>query len=187
MDLFVYGDFNCPYSALASRRVDDLLQRGIDVRVEFRAVEHRDDIPADGEPMTGARAAKMAEELEEVRAQLLPGELFDFRVPATLSNTGPAIAAYASAPPEDRPALRRAFFRSLWVEDRDISWVASLSDLGAPAADAVGEAAAAQWREEWDDADGAVPALRLPDGVMVSGLDALGRLGELVDARTLSR
>ncbi len=39
MDLTVYGDFNCPYSYLASQRVDALARSGR-AEVEWRAVEH---------------------------------------------------------------------------------------------------------------------------------------------------
>ena len=39
MHLIVYGDFNCPYSYLASQRVDELARLG-QAGVEWRAVEH---------------------------------------------------------------------------------------------------------------------------------------------------
>jgi hypothetical protein len=44
MRLVVYGSFNCPYSLLASRRVDRLIDLGI-ADVEWRAVVHDPDIP----------------------------------------------------------------------------------------------------------------------------------------------
>jgi hypothetical protein len=37
MQLIVYGDFNCPYSYLASQRVDELARLG-QAEVEWRAV-----------------------------------------------------------------------------------------------------------------------------------------------------
>jgi hypothetical protein len=39
MHLIVYGDFNCPFSYLASQRVDELARLG-QAEVEWRAVEH---------------------------------------------------------------------------------------------------------------------------------------------------
>ena len=46
-DLVVYGDFNCPFSALASRRVDRIEAQGR-ARVDWRAVEHDEQIPRTG-------------------------------------------------------------------------------------------------------------------------------------------
>ena len=39
IDLVVYGDFNCPFSALASARVEYLERHGF-AAVDWRAVEH---------------------------------------------------------------------------------------------------------------------------------------------------
>lgn len=39
MKLTVYGDFNCPYSNLASQRADQLIRGGM-AQVDWRAVEH---------------------------------------------------------------------------------------------------------------------------------------------------
>ena len=39
MKLTVYGDFNCPYSYLASQRADQLIRGGM-AQVDWRAVEH---------------------------------------------------------------------------------------------------------------------------------------------------
>lgn len=50
MAVIIYGDFNCPYSYLASQRAD-LLSRMDIAKVEWRAVEHDR-----GLPVTGKRA-----------------------------------------------------------------------------------------------------------------------------------
>ena len=52
--VIVYGDFNCPYSYLASTRVNALVHAGLG-DVEFRAVEHRQWLPVTG----GTTAAKV--------------------------------------------------------------------------------------------------------------------------------
>ena len=47
LELVVFGDFNCPFSALASVRVTQLEESGV-ARVTWRAVEHDPDIPEQG-------------------------------------------------------------------------------------------------------------------------------------------
>ena len=49
--LIVYGDFNCPFSALASARVGYLERHGF-ADVDWRAVEHAGhDWPGKGQPL----------------------------------------------------------------------------------------------------------------------------------------
>ena len=67
MKLVVYGSFNCPYSLLASRRVDRLVELGV-TDVEWRAVVHDPDVPIQGEPVLGELAALFDRELEEIGA-----------------------------------------------------------------------------------------------------------------------
>ena len=50
--LTIYGDFNCPFSALASVRADVLIAAG-GYEVEWRAVQHDTAIPVAGEPVGG--------------------------------------------------------------------------------------------------------------------------------------
>src|SRR5438309_11493539 len=57
--LVIYGDFNCPFSALASDRAARLEATGR-VVVEWRAVEHDPSIPAEGRPVDRAGGACFA-------------------------------------------------------------------------------------------------------------------------------
>ena len=50
--LTIYGDFNCPFSALASARADVLLAAG-GYEIDWRAIQHDTTIPAAGEPVVG--------------------------------------------------------------------------------------------------------------------------------------
>jgi 2-hydroxychromene-2-carboxylate isomerase len=54
--VIIYGDFNCPYSYLASQRADRLARGGI-ARVDWRAVEHDHGLALTGAPAEADRAA----------------------------------------------------------------------------------------------------------------------------------
>ena len=119
MNVIVYGDFNCPYSYLASQRADLLSRAG--VAVDWRAVEHDR-----GPPVTGSRSdrdqAMWDRELAEVASLALPGERVPERPPVLVSNTGAAVAAYAEAvSDDDGDELRRRLFRAIWVQGLHLS------------------------------------------------------------------
>lgn len=85
--LTIYGDFNCPFSALASVRVDVLLSRG-NFEIDWRAVQHDIALPLGGAEVAGevALAAKVASiaELSERDVQL------HLLMPPVQSNTASA-------------------------------------------------------------------------------------------------
>ena len=177
IDLVVYGDFNCPFSALASGRVDELERRGI-ATVEWRAVEHDREIPAAGVEVSGEVAQMLNEELAQIRGLLVDGEADRLRLPIRQVNTGLAIARYAGTPNESRPEIRHKIFASHWQRAKRIDDATVLDDLGAgPANNTVAE----QWRAAWQAAtDPMVPVLVLPDGYVSRGLGALSRLAGLL-------
>lgn len=70
--LTIYGDFNCPYSYLASMPVDGRTERGLAV-VDWRAVEHDDSLPGIGAP-TEPELARWRKELDEVAQLAIVGE-----------------------------------------------------------------------------------------------------------------
>lgn len=80
MTTVVYGDFNCPFSLLASLRIDALRDSGHDI--EFRAVEHARQLPVIGRRLDDVGKAELAAEMEQVRALLMPGEKFPEQVPS---------------------------------------------------------------------------------------------------------
>jgi predicted DsbA family dithiol-disulfide isomerase len=177
MRLVVFGDFNCPYSCLASSRVDALVESGV-ADVEWRAVEHDPSIPAPSEPADGDVAAALDREVAEVSGLLRPGERFPIVRPPVHPNSGAAVAAFAAAPADEAPELRRRLFAALWFEGRDIGERAVIGDLGGDphgGAERVGT-----WRDGWEALDRRiVPMLVLPDGYVSRGLGALARLAEL--------
>jgi len=120
MQLIVYGDFNCPYSYLASQRVDELARLG-QAEVEWRAVERDPALALTGTPSILdperwqrelAGLALIADEDEQA-----PGA-----APSVISNTGAAVAAYAEAVTDGvQDDLRRSLFSEIWVNRRHLS------------------------------------------------------------------
>ena len=174
--LIVYGDFNCPFSALASARVSSLERIGA-VRVDWRAVEHAPDLPPAGIEIAGELAYELERELAQIRGLLSADEPDRLILPARQPNTRLATAAYAATPTSDRPAMRDRLFAAHWSEGADLIEEATLARLGAMTIDT---ATAARWREEWENlTDPIVPVMVLPDGYVSRGLGALARLAKL--------
>lgn len=119
MTTVVYGDFNCPYSYLASLRVDVLREAGVDV--EWRAVEHAPTIPVMGRRLDDAGRADLDAELSEVRGLLGPGEPFPLNAVAMIPHTEAAISGYAEAVGAGvGDPVRRLLFEAYWVRGLDI-------------------------------------------------------------------
>lgn len=178
VELIVYGDFNCPFSALASARASRLEQLGV-ARVDWRAVEHAPDIPPAGTSVSGELAADLERELEQIRGLLGTDEPDRLALPTRLPNTGRATAAFAATPVPGRPAMRSRLFAAHWSDDLNLSDDTTLSQLGSTATDA---ATAARWRDEWIALTRPiVPVMVLPDGYVSRGLGALARLAKLMD------
>ncbi len=118
--VIVYGDFNCPYSYLASQRADQLAHHGI-ARIDWRAVEHDHGLALTGTPSKAGRGT-WDKELAEVAALALPGESVPAAPPPVISNTQAAVAAYAEAVSDGiADELRRRLFAAVWIEGRHIS------------------------------------------------------------------
>ena len=221
MHLIVYGDFNCPYSYLASQRVDELARLGR-AEVEWRAVEHDPALALTGTP-SSLDPERWRRELAELALLAEEDERAPGAAPSVISNTGAAVAAYAEAVTDGvQDDLRRSPYSGIWVNRRHLSspygvrqLVCALmypagtrsEQLAAPdlpsrihhratpgalprlsgctiSPDGVPLTAAGygrirHWRDGWlSGAEGVVPALSLPDGVL-TGVPALTRLAEL--------
>jgi 2-hydroxychromene-2-carboxylate isomerase len=120
MRVIVYGDFNCPYSYLASQRADRMM-RGEMARIHWRAVEHDRRLAVTGTRAEAARAA-WKRDLAEVAALAVPGEQAPAAPPPIISNTGAAVAAYAEAVSDGiDDELRRGLFAAIWAQGRHLS------------------------------------------------------------------
>ena len=176
MKLVVYGSFNCPYSLLASRRVDRLVELGV-TDVEWRAVVHDPDVPIQGVPVVGELAALFDRELEEIRTLLRNGETYEASSPTVQPNTTLAVAGFSAMTGHGADRLRARLFDALWMRDLDIGDAHVLRGLDCPAPPLT--PTAEQWRSEWLGFDRSlVPMLVLPDGTVSRGLGALKRLAD---------
>src|SRR5215218_5483841 len=94
--LTIYGDFNCPFSALASVRADLLLAAG-GYEIDWRAVQHDTRIPAAGEPVEGDTAGELEDEVTAILDASKQDVHLRLLVPPIRSNTAAASAGYAAA------------------------------------------------------------------------------------------
>jgi 2-hydroxychromene-2-carboxylate isomerase len=174
MELVIYGDFNCPFSALASERAARLEALG--VSVDWRAVQHDPSRPAAGRPIDAVTRTELEHEIETVRDQLGPDESITLHPPTTLINTAAISRTYAAVAPEDRPSLRQRLFRAYWRDGTDISRPDYVAGLPDPTD---GTDTAERWQAELTALDQPiVPAMLLPDGRVSRGLGVLARLTE---------
>ncbi|MEO8556766.1 MAG: DsbA family protein [Actinomycetota bacterium] len=126
--LVVYGDFSCPVCYLASQRVDALTDAG--VAVQWRAVEHRPELPVNGLRHDAESSSAAEHALEDARALLRPGERLPAAAPAMVPKTEAAISAYAEAcGAEVSGEIRRLLFTAYWEDGVDIGNPAVLHTL----------------------------------------------------------
>jgi 2-hydroxychromene-2-carboxylate isomerase len=173
--LTIYGDFNCPFSALASARVDVLLSAGA-YDIDWRAIQHDIAIPAAGEPVTGDTQSSLAGEVATILELSERDVHLHLTVPPVRSNTASSCAAFAAAA-DDRDVLRRRLFTAVWTEGRNLGEPGELDRLGA-----VGREVerARIWQDEFEALPRPItPTLVLADGYVSRGLGALARLAEL--------
>lgn len=117
--IVVYGDFNCPWSYLTSRRAALLATNGL--QIDWRAVEHAPLQDAATEDACH-RFEDLRSEIEEVEAHLLPGELLPFALAGFLPHTRAAIRAYAEAYASGASArVRPLLFEALWMHSLDLA------------------------------------------------------------------
>ena len=181
LELIVYGDFNCPFSALASARAGRLERLGR-ASVDWRAVEHAPDIALAGSDVAGESRIALERELDQIRGLLIEGESDRLTLPTVQPNTNLATAAYASAPAAERPTIRARLFAAHWIDGADLADSDTLARLGVPRTD---RSTAARWRDDWLAlGESVVPVMVLPDGDVSRGLGALARLAQFEQAPT---
>lgn len=191
--LRLYGDFNCPWSYLASRRAELLAGAGFEV--DWRAVEHEPDGDPRDDEVRRERVATVQQAMERINGMLLPGELLPYSLAGFVPNTGAALAAYADACSANRPAAaRHTLFEAFWCHSVDLdntelvrTVVTDLVDDGsAGSADESAGRLVDEWRSEWRELDDEViPVVIVDDAEPRFGVDAVSWLGEEVERREL--
>jgi 2-hydroxychromene-2-carboxylate isomerase len=192
----VYGDFSCPFSYLASLRIDALIDAGVEV--EWRAVEHAPQLPVSGQRLDAAGTASMDAELRAVRKLLLPNEQLPLGSVTMTPHTQAAVSGYAEAVGAGvADEVRRLLFEAYWVRGLDIGNPDILRVLlaepikdGRSAAFPLHEAGFAvsanrgpitldayrrvrEWRDAWQRTGTRTIPTVVCRGVSLSGVDAL--------------
>lgn len=152
--LIVYGDLNCPFCFALEQRLG---ARGVERNVEWHLVEHAPQLPTKPELATPAELEELACELDAL-AERAPDVVI--HAPPFRPNSRRGIVAVAEArriDPQRAEVLRRALFRALWLEGRDIADEAVVTELahaaglptpGTSHAEAAAEDAT-QWTATW--------------------------------------
>ncbi|MGH3472277.1 MAG: DsbA family protein [Nocardioidaceae bacterium] len=206
--LALYGDFNCPWSYLASRRAWVLADAG--VPVDFRPVEH-DPLELPAASTDTQRFADLSAEMDLVTAHLLPDEHLPYALAGFVPRTKAAVSGYAetyAAGAAD--AAWRLLFQAFWEHAIDLGdpavvrtlladvirgghsrsdpvseWGYSVSVSGGPVTSDAWRLARG-WRAEWHGTNQkVVPILVVPDRQVVYGKDVVQWLGEQVVSRGL--
>ena len=163
MNVIIYGDFNCPYSYLASLRADRLIRSGT-AGVDW-AVEHDRGLAVTGTPSAASRAA-WDRELAEVGA--LRRLITDLMWPAESVLARLASPDLPGALDHD-PDLTRIVRRS----------GGTIAPDGGPLT-TTRYRRIRQWRQEWLALPRQViPAVTGPGGSVYSGSDGLRYLADL--------
>jgi predicted DsbA family dithiol-disulfide isomerase len=174
--LIVYADFNCPYSALASCRVDELVRNGT-AEVDWRAVEHEPEIPPDGRPMDGDFRKKIEAELDEIAELRRPDEAFKPVLPEIYPNTRETSRVFSTWQGDAADYYRREAFEAVWGRGRNISDAAVLGETGVGLREPLSDA----WQREWEEIERrAVPLIVEEDGSIARGKEALALLDRLL-------
>jgi hypothetical protein len=195
--ILLYGDFNCPWSYLASRRARALQSTGLPV--ELRAVEHDPWRPGQG----GSRFDDLHDEMDEVCAELLPGEGLPYSLAGFVPRTQAAVSAYAeSYAAGGAPLVGDLLSEAFWLHGLDIGdpkvvrtllvdairggsspsgplreWGYAVDVTGGPVSTAAWRSVRA-WRSDWQrDGNQVVPIVRTSTATIV-GVDAVRWLGD---------
>lgn len=196
--LVLYGDFTCPWTYLAFRRLGELSSSG--VSFEFRAVEHDPGHPRRTGPADGF--ADLRAEMDSVATHLLPDEDYPYTLAGFVPHTYAAVNGYAEAYGAGvgdvaAPVLFEAFWRQgLDLDDPKVvrtlltdavqggtspsdplrRWGFVVGVTGAPMTTTAWRLVES-WRDEWaPQGQGTVPVLLRQDDAPLVGVEVVAWL-----------
>lgn len=197
--LVLYGDFTCPWTYLAFRRLGELASAG--VVFEFRAIEHDPGRPRRTGPADGF--ADLRTEMEAVTTHLLPDEEYPYTLAGFVPHTYAAVNGYAEAfgagvGDVAAPVLFEAFWRhGLDLDDPKVvrtllsdavqggtspsdplrRWGFVVGVTGGPMTTTAWRLVEG-WRDEWaPEGQGTVPVLLRQDAAALVGVEVVTWLG----------
>lgn len=206
--IVLYGDFNCPWSYLASRRADVLATDGVEV--DWRAVEHEPWRPRRFSD-SSVRFTHLREEMGQVLAELLPGEVLPSSLAGFVPYTQAAVSGYAEAYAAGvATRVRHRLFEAFWMHAFDLGdpkvvrtllvdivrsgspssellreWGYALDVTGGPVTTAAWRLVTA-WADQWRRLGReTVPVLLVGDAAPLVGTAAVQWLGEELASRGL--
>ena len=205
MSLTVYADVTSPECYHASRRVDALRSRGVEVA--WCAVQARPRLQVTARPLSRAEQDELSARFAELEALLLPEEELPRAMP-TVSPSGEAcVSAYAEAVGAGvGDDVRRLLFDLYWRDGADVGQPAVLrSPLTGPilrghsAAEPLRESGYAvsvdrapittsayrrvrAWHVQWQQLGCPALPVLLAGAATLHGLEALRRLGKELDS-----
>lgn len=203
MSLVVVGDFTCPQCYLASRRAQVLSAAG--VAVEWRAVQHRPELPITGVALDAAAADELRLRFAALDELLLPGEQLPWAPPRLVPRSEAAVSAYAEAIGAGiGDEVRGLLYELYWLHGADIGSPTVLrTPLAGPVSRGHSRTEALRhsgfavsvdrgpittgayqrirsWREQWHELGSPSLPVLLVEGATLSGVDALRRLGKQI-------
>lgn len=199
----VYADFTCPQCYLAARRCELLAASG--VSVDFRAVEHRPDLPVSGLRVSSADQDELTVRFAALQRLLLPGEGLPWEMPALTPKSEAAVSAFAAvAGSPGADDVRRLLFELYWLHGVDIGSPNALrgplagpvlrSGVDADPLRQIGYAVTVDrgpvttdayrrirsWRAQWRELGSPELPVLLAGGATLHGVDALRHLGKQI-------
>lgn len=123
VDVFLYGDYVCPFSYVVDARVRRLGSE-LDLRVHWRPLSIYAAVPADGLPLEGIdRPAEAWARVEAEVSDMAREEGLDFSLPDFVANSHEALQAGEFARdlgPDAFVRAHRALFEAYFVEGRNL-------------------------------------------------------------------
>ena len=182
-----FADLNCPFCYALDERIHALGLTGVAV---WQGVEHL----TTPEQWQTESSERLEEEVKRVRRRA--PELV-IRVPPRRPASGPATLVLAELGLNDVAAgsqLRRALYRALWVDGRDISSHSVIAELCHTAGMSVrrpsplARALVERWQKAWEEGgfDRSIPVLVAPGGARSIGLEESRRVAAFLKAGLLS-